>query len=77
MRRGCEGDGEEGVGSEGSEGSCDGRQGGREGRGDEWFSVTTIVDDPMYLNQPFVTSSHFKKEADNSKWAPSPCRNVS
>jgi hypothetical protein len=49
----------------------------RSPNGDEWFSVTTIVDDPMYLNQPFVTSSHFKKEADNSKWAPSPCRNVS
>jgi hypothetical protein len=48
----------------------------RSPNGDEWFSVTTIVDDPTYLNQPFVTSSHFKKEADNSKWAPAPCRNV-
>jgi hypothetical protein len=45
--------------------------------GDEWFSVTTIVEDPMYLNQPFVTSSHFKKEPDGSKMAPAPCRNVS
>lgn len=42
--------------------------------GDEWFSVTTIVRDPKYLNQDFVTSSHFKKEADGSKWSPSPCR---
>jgi hypothetical protein len=42
--------------------------------GDNWFTVTTIVDDPQYLNQPFVTSSHFKKEPDGSKWAPSPCK---
>ncbi len=42
--------------------------------GDEWFSVTTVVDDAKYLNQTFVTSSHFKKEPDASKWSPSPCR---
>jgi hypothetical protein len=35
--------------------------------------VTTIVDDPQYLNQPFVTSTHFKKEPDGAKWSPSPC----
>ena len=40
----------------------------------EWFVVTTTVDDPRYLAQPFVTSSNFKKEADNSKWNPQPCR---
>ncbi len=44
--------------------------------GDEWFSVTTVVNDPKYLNQEFVTSSHFKKEPDGSKWSPSPCRVV-
>jgi hypothetical protein len=42
--------------------------------GDEWLAVTTIVTDPKYLNQDFVTSSHFKKEADGSKWSPSPCK---
>ena len=41
--------------------------------GDEWVTYTTIVDDPLYLNQPFVTSSHFKKEPDGSKWDPTPC----
>ena len=41
---------------------------------DEWLAVTTIVTDPKYLNQDFVTSSHFKKEVDGSKWSPSPCR---
>ena len=34
--------------------------------------MTTIVSDPKYLNQDFVTSTHFKKEADGSKWAPKP-----
>ncbi len=41
---------------------------------DEWLAVTTIVTDPKYLNQDFVTSSHFKKEVDGSKWSPSPCK---
>ena len=45
-----------------------------EPNGDSWFTVTTIVDDPRYLAQPFITSSSFKKEADLSKWSPTPCR---
>ena len=40
----------------------------------DWFVVTTTVDDPQYLAQPFITSSNFKKEADGSKWNPTPCR---
>jgi hypothetical protein len=39
----------------------------------EWFTVTTIVEDPKYLTQPFVTSTHFKKEPDAAKWRPTPC----
>jgi hypothetical protein len=35
--------------------------------------VTTIVDDPQYLQQPFIVSSQFKKETDGSKWDPTPC----
>ena len=35
--------------------------------------VTTVVDDPRYLLQPFIVSSHFKKELDGSKWDPAPC----
>jgi len=46
----------------------------RSTNGDEWFFVTTAVNDPKYLQQEFVTSSHFKKEADGSKWSPSACR---
>jgi hypothetical protein len=45
----------------------------KEPNGDEWFTVTTIVRDPQYLNGPFITSSDFKKEPDGSKWKPTPC----
>jgi hypothetical protein len=41
--------------------------------GGEVLLVTTIVDDPQYLQQPFIVSSQFKKEADGSKWDPTPC----
>jgi hypothetical protein len=44
-----------------------------EANGDEWFTVTTIVDDSKYLTEPFITSSHFKREANGDKWRPSPC----
>jgi len=39
----------------------------------EWLTVVTIVSDPKYLTQEFVTSTHFKRETDASKWMPSPC----
>jgi hypothetical protein len=43
--------------------------------GDEWLVVTTVVADPRYLTQEFVTSTHFKKEADGAKkWDPTPCK---
>lgn len=45
----------------------------KENNGDEWFTVTTIVKDPVYLTGPFITSSDFKKERDGAKWDPSPC----
>ena len=41
---------------------------------DAWVVVTTIVDDPIYLATPFITSSSFKKESDTSKWNPSACQ---
>ncbi len=46
----------------------------RSTNGDEWFFVTTVVNDPKYLAQEFVTSSHFKREPDGSKWSPSACK---
>jgi hypothetical protein len=41
--------------------------------GSDWFTVTTVVDDPKYLTMPFITSSSFRKEPDGSKWRPTPC----
>ena len=42
--------------------------------GAEWLVVTTIVEDPTYLTGRFVTSSHFRREPNASKWSPKPCR---
>jgi hypothetical protein len=41
--------------------------------GDSWLVVTAIVDDPQYLATPYVTTSHFKREPDASKFQPRPC----
>jgi hypothetical protein len=41
--------------------------------GAEWFVVTTVVEDPQYLAEPFVTSSHFRREPDGSKVRPTGC----
>ncbi len=45
----------------------------REANGDQWLIVTTLVDDPQYLNRSFQRSTHFKRLPDASGWAPSPC----
>jgi hypothetical protein len=44
--------------------------------GEEWLIVTSRLDDPMYLSQPFTLSTHFKREPDASKWNPRPCEVV-
>ena len=41
----------------------------------DWFVVTTVVEDPVYLTQPFITSSNFKKEPNDAKFKPTPCKN--
>lgn len=41
--------------------------------GEEGFTVTTIVHDPVYLDADFVTSSTFLKLADDAEWQPTPC----
>jgi hypothetical protein len=45
----------------------------KEPNGDIWLIVTTIVSDREYLDQPYITSSQFKKQADASKWNPTAC----
>jgi len=42
-------------------------------KGAEYLVVTQVVDDPQYLNVPWVTSNHFRREADGAKWDPRPC----
>lgn len=44
-----------------------------EPNGVQWLIVQTTVVDPTYLAQPFITSTHFRKQADNAGWSPSPC----
>jgi hypothetical protein len=44
-----------------------------ESDGDSWLIVTSTLDDPTYLTQPLMTSTHFKREPDGSKWNPRPC----
>jgi len=41
--------------------------------GDQLLVVTAIVEDPKYLTQNFVVSSHFRKQADARGWDPTPC----
>jgi hypothetical protein len=41
--------------------------------GDSYLVITTTVEDPVYLAQPFLTASHYKKQADSSGWNPTPC----
>jgi len=41
---------------------------------EEWFVVTTMVDDPKHLSERLVISSNFKREPNGKGWAPRACR---
>ena len=41
--------------------------------GDQWLTVTTKVDDPVYFTRPYLTSSDFKKLPGAAGWNPTPC----
>ena len=45
----------------------------QEPTGETWMIVTSTVEDPIYLENPLITTSQFKKEMDGSRWDPSPC----
>ena len=47
---------------------------GPEPDGAVYLLVRTQIDDPKYLAQPFVTSTHFRLEPNGSKWNPTPCK---
>jgi hypothetical protein len=41
--------------------------------GDEWLVITTVLEDPIYYNGPFVTSTNLKRMPDGEGWNPTPC----
>jgi hypothetical protein len=41
--------------------------------GDQILLITSMVEDPMYLREPWITALHFKKEPSGAKWDPVPC----
>lgn len=40
---------------------------------DSWLIVTSVIDDPAFLEVPLMLSTHFKREPDGSKFSPRPC----
>jgi hypothetical protein len=44
-----------------------------ETNGDQYLVDTNVVEDPVYLQAPWITALHFKKEPDGTKWDPSSC----
>jgi hypothetical protein len=44
-----------------------------ERNGDTWFVVTTIVEDPQNLTEPWITSTNFKKQKDGGGFSPTTC----
>jgi hypothetical protein len=41
--------------------------------GTQYIVITSQVDDPTYLREPWITALHFKKEPTGAKWNPTPC----
>lgn len=41
--------------------------------GEQWLTITTQVDDPVYLRGPRLIAWPFRREPDGAKWDPTPC----
>ncbi len=41
--------------------------------GAQYLLVKTLVNDPMYLAQDMITSTHMRKQTDATGWSPTPC----
>ena len=41
--------------------------------GDRLLVNTNVVEDPVFLQQPFQNAIHYKLERDTGKWDPTPC----
>jgi len=45
----------------------------KEHNGDTMLVVTIVTTDPEYLREPFIITSHFKKQDSDAGWKPTPC----
>jgi hypothetical protein len=45
----------------------------KERNGDTLMVVTSVITDPMYLREPFIISTHFKKQPSEAGWKPTEC----
>jgi len=41
--------------------------------GDQWITVTTRIEDPVYFTRPLLNTTDFKKLPGNAGWNPTPC----
>ena len=41
--------------------------------GDQYLTITSIVEDPVYFNGEWLTTTDFKKLPDDTGWNPTPC----
>jgi len=45
----------------------------KERNGDLLLVVTSVITDPQYLREPFIISTHFKKQPSEAGWHPADC----
>ncbi|HSR08470.1 MAG TPA: hypothetical protein VLM42_15055 [Bryobacteraceae bacterium] len=45
----------------------------KEANGDQYLVLTETVEDPTYLDRPYMTTAYFRKQADAGGWNPTPC----
>jgi hypothetical protein len=41
--------------------------------GDQWMTITTRIDDPVYFSRPLINTTDFKKLPNANGWNPTPC----
>jgi hypothetical protein len=41
--------------------------------GDQWMTITTRIDDPVYFSRPLTNTTDFKKLPNSAGWNPTPC----
>jgi hypothetical protein len=41
--------------------------------GDQWMTITTRIEDPVYFTRPLINTTDFKKLPSEAGWNPTPC----